>query len=90
MSPGMAVALGPISVTALSRSAWRRPVMKTRAPSAANRLATPSPMPALPPVTTAVLPFSLLLMVVILLDERRADRATEQPLAVSITRRSIA
>jgi hypothetical protein len=33
--------------------------MKTCAPSATNRFAVPRPMPALPPVTTAILPSSL-------------------------------
>jgi len=37
-------------------SSWRRPVMKTRAPSATNRLAVAKPMPLLPPVIRAVLP----------------------------------
>src|SRR5258708_40064881 len=63
-SPCIAVALLPIAATALSSSAWRRPVMKTRAPSLAKRLAVPRPMPALPPVTTAILPSSFLVMAI--------------------------
>ena len=34
---------------AWSSSAWRRPVTKTRAPSAANSLAVARPMPVVPP-----------------------------------------
>src|SRR4051812_42795202 len=49
----------PTSATARSSSACLRPVMKTFAPSEANRLAVASPMPLLPPVTTATLPSSL-------------------------------
>src|SRR5436190_16140573 len=36
--------------------------MNTRAPSAANVLAMPRPIPEVPPVTTAILPSSVLLM----------------------------
>jgi hypothetical protein len=43
----------PISLTALSNSAWRRPVIKTNAPSATKRLAAARPIPLLPPVITA-------------------------------------
>src|SRR5260221_238029 len=59
VSPWTAAALPPIAVTALSSSDWRRPVINTREPSAAKRLAMPRPMPALPPVTNATLPVSL-------------------------------
>src|SRR2546423_1831607 len=44
-----------MAVTALSSSDWRRPVINTRAPSSAKRLAIPRPIPALPPVTSATL-----------------------------------
>ena len=43
---------------------WRRPVMKTYAPSATNRFAVASPMPLLPPVTSATLPSSFPLIVI--------------------------
>src|SRR5262245_28465432 len=52
-----------MSFTARSSSAWRRPVMKTRAPSAANRCAVARPMPLLPPVITAIFPSSFFGMV---------------------------
>jgi hypothetical protein len=48
----------PICLTASSSSAWRRPVMKTWAPSATNRRAVARPMPLLPPVMTATFPSS--------------------------------
>ena len=62
-SPWTPVAFGPIFFTAASSSACRRPVMKTCAPSAMNRLAVASPMPLLPPVTKAIFPSSFLLIV---------------------------
>jgi hypothetical protein len=46
----------------LAQLGSRRPVMNTRAPSAANRFAVPRPIPALPPVITATLPSSFLLI----------------------------
>src|SRR5262245_1317037 len=57
-SPCTPVTFLPICVTAASRSACRRPVMKTWAPSATNRRAVARPMPLLPPVMTATLPSS--------------------------------
>ena len=42
-----------------SSSFWRRPVMNTRAPSAAKRFAEARPMPLLAPVITATFPSSL-------------------------------
>src|SRR5712672_1559349 len=59
---GARLAPCPISEAALFNSDSRRPVMKTRAPSSANRFALPKPMPALPPVTNATLPSSFLLI----------------------------
>ena len=59
----IAVMLLPISFTAASSSAWRRPVMKTYAPSATNRFAVARPMPLLPPVTRAIFPESLFVFV---------------------------
>src|SRR6516164_8056364 len=57
-SPGTPVTCLPICLTASSSSAWRRPVMKTWAPSATNRRAVARPMPLLAPVMTATLPSS--------------------------------
>src|SRR5271168_5334153 len=48
----------PISFSAASSCAWRRPVMKTYAPSATNLFAVANPMPLFPPVITATLPSS--------------------------------
>jgi hypothetical protein len=45
-------------LTTRSSSCCRRPVMTTDAPSSANRFATASPIPALPPVTIATFPSS--------------------------------
>src|ERR1700736_4939670 len=64
-SPRTPTAFPPTFFTAASSSSWRRPVMNTNAPSAAKRWAVASPIPLLPPVTTAVLPSSFLLMVLI-------------------------
>src|SRR6202040_3843845 len=52
--------LQPIVFTASSSSFWRRPVMKTYAPSLAKSFAVASPIPSVPPVTTAILPSSFL------------------------------
>ena len=54
VTPGAATAV--ISATASARRASVRPAMVTWAPSAASRLAAPSPMPLPPPVTSAVMP----------------------------------
>jgi hypothetical protein len=43
-------------VLAFSRVCGSRPVMTTRAPSAANACAVASPMPVVPPVTKTVFP----------------------------------
>src|ERR1700677_400315 len=48
-----------IVVTASSSSFRRRPMMKTYAPSLANSAAVASPIPSVPPVTTATLPSNL-------------------------------
>jgi len=48
----------PIRALALSSSDWRRPVMKTYAPSSTNFFAVANPIPLLPPVMTATFPFS--------------------------------
>src|SRR3984893_7826730 len=45
---------------ASSSSFWRRPVMKTYAPSLTKSFAVASPIPSVPPVTTAILPSSFL------------------------------
>src|ERR1700726_878444 len=49
----------PIVVTASSSSFWRRPVMKTYAPSLTKSFAVANPIPSVPPVMTATLPSSL-------------------------------
>src|ERR1700687_3026692 len=49
----------PIAFTASSSSFWRRPVMKTYAPSLTKSLAEAKPIPVVPPVTTATLPCNL-------------------------------
>jgi hypothetical protein len=61
----MALTFPPISATTLSSSDCRQPVMKTCAPSWAKRFAAPRPRPALPPVTTAILFASFLLMTIL-------------------------
>src|SRR5882724_9037704 len=48
---------------------WRRPVMKTSAPSLTKSLAAANPIPSVPPVITAVLPSSFLSIVFPLLGE---------------------
>src|SRR5882724_9122994 len=58
-SPWTAVTLLPISLTAAASSGSRRPVMNTYAPSRANSFAVARPIPLLPPVTSAILPSSL-------------------------------
>src|SRR5580700_6727445 len=52
--------LVPIAFTASSSSFWRRPVMKTYAPSLTKSFAVANPIPSVPPVMTATLPSSLL------------------------------
>src|ERR1700741_252621 len=59
LSPWIAAASPPITATASCSCDWRRPVINTRAPSCAKRFAIPRPMPALPPVTRAILAASL-------------------------------
>src|SRR5258708_6227005 len=51
----------------MSICSWRRPVMTTCAPSATKRMAVARPIPLLPPVTTATLPSSTFVMVVLIL-----------------------
>src|SRR5882724_2119683 len=48
---------------ASSSSFWRRPVMKTWAPSFTKSFAVANPIPSVPPVLTAVLPSSFLVIV---------------------------
>src|SRR6266481_5226404 len=60
MSPLMPETLLPIVFTASSSSFWRRPVMKTYAPSLTKSFAVANPIPSVPPVMTATLPSSLL------------------------------
>src|SRR3984893_17035159 len=50
----------PIVFTASSSSFWRRPVMKTYAPSLTKSFAAANPIPSVPPVMTATLPSSFL------------------------------
>src|SRR6266446_6538670 len=50
----------PIVFTASSSSFGRRPVMNTYAPSFTKSFAVAKPIPSVPPVTTAILPSSLL------------------------------
>src|SRR6266446_244435 len=50
----------PIVFTASSSSFGRRPVMNTYAPSLTKSFAVANPIPSVPPVTTAILPSSLL------------------------------
>ena len=49
---------GPRSATSVSPGPLRRATMTTRAPSLTNRRTVASPMPLVPPVTTAILPAS--------------------------------
>ena len=65
-SPWTAVTLLPTRAAASSSSFWRRPVMKTCAPSATKRCAVTRPMPLLPPVMRAIFPSSLLEVVLII------------------------
>src|SRR5229473_7258792 len=53
----------PIVFTASSSSFWRRPVMKTYAPSLTKSFAVANPIPSVPPVMTATLPSSFLSIV---------------------------
>src|ERR1700734_261945 len=66
MSPCTPVTLLPIASTALSSSFCRRPVIKTSAPSLTNSFAVASPIPSVPPVMTAVLPSSFLVIAFLL------------------------
>src|SRR5262249_3983490 len=81
-SPWIAVTFPPISFAAAARSGARRPVMNTCAPSRANCFAVASPMPLLPPVTSATFPSSLP-MPCLLLRPRRSgvlrDAVAERP-----------
>src|SRR5882762_11338754 len=58
----------PIAFTASSSSLWRRPVMKTRAPSSTKSFAIARPIPSVPPVTTATFPCNLLISSPLFLD----------------------
>src|SRR6267378_4540289 len=53
----------PIVFTASSSSFWRRPVMKTYAPSLTKSFAVDNPIPSVPPVMTATFPSSFLAIV---------------------------
>src|ERR1700674_1511003 len=50
-------------LTASSSSFWRRPVMKTYAPSLTKSFAVANPIPSVPPVMTATFPSSLPMIV---------------------------
>src|SRR5262245_16328613 len=63
-SPRTPIARGPSSFRALSRVSCVRPVMTTLAPSSMKRRALANPMPVVPPVTTATLSLSFLVMMV--------------------------
>src|SRR6266853_5956626 len=52
----------PIAFTASSSSFWRLPVTKTYAPSLTKSFAVANPIPSVPPVTTAILPSSFLVI----------------------------
>src|SRR3984893_4663825 len=60
MSPCTPETLLPIAFTASSSSFWRRPVMKTYAPSLTNSFAVANPIPSVPPVMRAILSLSFL------------------------------
>jgi hypothetical protein len=49
-----------LPLTVSSSSFWRRPVIKTYAPSSANNFAVANPIPSVPPVMRAILSLSLL------------------------------
>src|SRR6202011_332869 len=59
-SPRTPETLLPIAFTASSSSFWRRPVMKTYAPSLTNSFAAANPIPSVPPVMRAILSLSFL------------------------------
>src|SRR6266852_8619609 len=63
MSPCTPDTLLPIAFTASSSSFWRRPVMKTWAPSLTKSFAVVNPIPSVPPVMTATFPSSFLAIV---------------------------
>src|SRR5258708_38615686 len=52
-----------IAFTASSSSFWRRPVMKTWAPSLTKSFAAAKPIPEVPPVITATFPCNLSIVV---------------------------
>src|ERR1700682_2758704 len=65
----------PFAFTASSSSFWRRPVMKTKAPSSTKRFAVAKPIPVVPPVTTATFPCNLPILVTPFADEARRRSA---------------
>ena len=56
----------PMAFTASSSCSWRRPVMKTYAPSATNSFAVASAIPDVAPVMTATFPSSFPIAVLLL------------------------
>src|SRR5580698_6645680 len=64
MSPRTPTTLLPRTFNASSSSFWRRPVIKTNAPSSTKRFAMAKPIPAVPPVITAIFPCNLLMSVI--------------------------
>src|SRR5215510_5468308 len=68
----MASVPSPISLAAASNVFSLRPVIATCAPSCAYALATPNPIPLLPPVTTATLPLNRCALIRLLLMLARA------------------
>src|SRR3990172_6076043 len=78
--PGSASACPPansIAFATRSKASLRRPVIATRAPSCANRSAIASPISDPPPVTIAILFFSL---IVSSLRKQSSPKPTEQTL----------
>src|SRR5580658_6900915 len=63
-SPRTPTTLLPRAFTAPSSSFWRRPVIKTKAPSSTKRFAMAKPIPMVPPVITAIFPCNLLMSVI--------------------------
>src|SRR5262245_30905339 len=63
-----------ISLATLSSPSCLREVTTTRAPSAANACAMPAPIPRLPPVTKASLPFNRSLMAATVAERMRERR----------------
>src|SRR5438552_5941316 len=70
-----------ISATTCSSGSLRRPATATRAPSAASMRAVARPMPVPAPVTSAILPSSVLLIWSLPLSRHHAGRKSTEQLA---------